>query len=140
VARDDDDDPFGDDGLVEYGKKKGKGKSAPAPEVDDTGPDEGDDVDRVLAFQPPNHMGDAQRLILRFGDDLAFIENVGWFVWDGIAWNREGGWALALRRAMDVARAIKRSPRAVREAWTHLARSASRTCTSTPSAAGNMGG
>lgn len=140
MARDDDDDPFGDDGLVEYGKKKGKGKSAPAPEVDDTGPDEGDDVDRVLAFQPPNHMGDAQRLILRFGDDLAFVENVGYLAWDGTYWNREGGWALALRRAMDVARAIvnearalsakpgRTSPKRIKDLYEHA------------SAAGNMGG
>jgi putative DNA primase/helicase len=107
----DDDDPYGEADLVPV--KGGKRKAASAPEPEDEGPDEGDDVNRVLAFQPPNHMGDAQRLIVRFGKDLAYIENVGWFVWDGIAWNREAGRGLALRRAMDVARAIKDEARSL---------------------------
>lgn len=106
----DDDDPLGDGDLTPVGGTKRK---TAAPEPDDEGPGEGDDIDRVLAFQPPNHMGDAQRLIAREGDNLAFTENVGWAVWDVTAWNRERGRALALRKAMDVARAIRDEARAL---------------------------
>lgn len=105
----DDDDPFDDElvPLAGAGKRK-----TYVPDPDD-GPDEGDELDRVLAFQPPNHMGDAQRVVLRVGQDIIFVRNVGWFVWDTSIWNWENGKSLALIKAMEVAAAIGDEVRAL---------------------------
>lgn len=33
--------------------------------------------------------GNAERMIDLFGDDLRYVRNLGWYIWDGVAW-REG--------------------------------------------------
>jgi len=84
------DDPYDEDTLEPVNPRGGKRRAtrdALAPEA----LTEGDDIDRVCAFQPMNDFGNAQRLILRFGDSLMYVENIGWFAWDGTRWDREGG-------------------------------------------------
>jgi len=46
---------------------------------------------RVLADEPLNDIGNANRLIARFGRDLLFTVELGWFVWDGRRWKRSAG-------------------------------------------------
>ncbi|BCW88036.1 hypothetical protein sos41_11740 [Alphaproteobacteria bacterium SO-S41] len=47
------------------------------------------DLDRTCAFLTRNDIGNAQRLLARYGNDLAYHPAFGWLVWDGKRW--EGG-------------------------------------------------
>jgi putative DNA primase/helicase len=38
-----------------------------------------------------NDVGNAQRLIDRYGNDLIFVKDIGWFVWTGTHWSSEDG-------------------------------------------------
>lgn len=77
-----------EDGELEPVSSGGRRSAAPeeAP-----GPVSVEDLDRRLANYLCNDYGNGQRLVERFGDDLLFIENIGWFAWDGSRWNRDGG-------------------------------------------------
>jgi putative DNA primase/helicase len=44
--------------------------------------------DLALAALPLNDYGNAQRLKARFGHDLRFVEQQGWFVWNGKRWQK----------------------------------------------------
>lgn len=46
---------------------------------------------RVLADLTRNDHGNAERLIKRFGRDLAVVDEAGWYVWDGRRWDRSLG-------------------------------------------------
>lgn len=80
-------------------------------------PSEGADTDLTLAFQPLNDFGNANRLILRFGTDMLYVKNIGWFVWDGVRWNRENGESDAIKRGHRVALAVRNEAGAVRERY-----------------------
>jgi putative DNA primase/helicase len=82
----------------------------PTPDQDDPGPDEADlqagDFEREYdggdepplqdrpdpeklrkaALLPINDLGNGQRFVLHFGDDVIFVPRVGWHVWDGRVW------------------------------------------------------
>lgn len=112
-----DDDPLEGE-LEERGPKADaarKRAAAAAAAMEDDGPTEGDGVDRVLAFQPRNDFGNAQRLIARCGEDLIWVEQIGWFAWSGHHWNAEGGKSEAVKRGHRVAQAIKDEARALRD-------------------------
>ncbi|GAA0547901.1 putative DNA primase/helicase [Rhizomicrobium palustre] len=78
-------------------------------------PTEGDDLNRICALQPMNDFGNAQRLVLRFGDSLMFVENIGWFAWDGSRWDREGGHSGALKFSFRIGQEITAEAKALRE-------------------------
>lgn len=80
-----DDPPIGKDGEPKFDKK-----------------------DEALARFPLNDLGNATRLLERFGKDLAFIPEIGWFVWNGRHWSAEEGDEHAARLAHDTARAMRR--------------------------------
>ncbi|MBN9568719.1 MAG: hypothetical protein J0H79_14055 [Alphaproteobacteria bacterium] len=108
-------DPYADDDFEPVAPPKGAGKKADRRAVMPGEPDEGDDLDCVLAFKPLNDFGNATRLIQRFGEDLMHVENIGWFAWDGARWDRERGQAEAVKRCHQVAQAIVREARALEE-------------------------
>lgn len=77
--------------------------------AEDAGPPEDrpvSPVDRVCAFFLRNDIGNAERLIARFGDDLAFHPALGWGVWNGVYWDFETGGHMAQLKAQQMARAI----------------------------------
>jgi putative DNA primase/helicase len=102
------DDPY--DGLVPLGGKAKKGALAA---IMPASADEGDDLDRQLAFQPCNDFGNGMRLFHRHGEQLMHVDNIGWFIWDGARWDREGGLAGAVRLGHKVAQAISDEAKAL---------------------------
>mgnify|MGYP000219859736 CR=1 FL=1 len=48
----------------------------------------GDDADtlRTASALPINDLGNGQRFVLHFGEDVMFVPRVGWHVWDGRVW------------------------------------------------------
>lgn len=56
-------------------------------------PQEGDGIDwariEKAAACPLNDYGNGVRFVLHFGDDLIYIARVGWFVWDGLRWQKD---------------------------------------------------
>jgi putative DNA primase/helicase len=103
----DDDDPFGDalEPVAPKKRKAARGTTA-AEAIGPEDPGEGAELDRQLAGQLMNDFGNAQRLIARFGVDLLYVENNGWFAWDGARWNRDLGRDEAIKRAHQTALAI----------------------------------
>ncbi len=57
-------------------------------------------LDLANALLELNDIGNAERLIARYGDDLLYVEGLDWFVWEGRYWKPEGPTARAapLRR------------------------------------------
>jgi putative DNA primase/helicase len=74
----------------------------PGPDPEDMGydrePDHGDGCDgdgpdgptadalRKAAGFPINDLGNGQRFVLHFGEDVMYVPRVGWHVWDGRVW------------------------------------------------------
>ncbi len=52
-------------------------------------------------------LGNADRLLAKYGDRMAFVEGVGWVVFDGRCWDRYSGDKRAKGMAGEIARAIK---------------------------------
>lgn len=76
--------------------------------------DEGEtDTDRVLAYAPLNDLGNSRRLITRHGEDLMYVENIGWFCWDGTRWSHEDGNGNAIKIAHQVSTAIVKEAKAL---------------------------
>ncbi len=48
-------------------------------------------LDGQLALKPLNDLGNAERLITRFGHDFLFLRGAGWAAWDGAVWNLDDG-------------------------------------------------
>ncbi|TXH34049.1 MAG: hypothetical protein E6Q98_19950 [Rhodospirillaceae bacterium] len=71
--------------------------------------------DLDLAKLPRNDYGNAQRLIGRFGRDLMYVDEHGWYVWDGRRWSGEAGDVRALVMAHQTAEAIKKEATALKE-------------------------
>src|ERR1700729_3911497 len=99
-------DPYVDEDDFQPVSSRGKSATARIAALTPLQPDEGDDLNRVLALQPLNDFGNAKRLILRFGKQLMFVNNIGWYVWDGNRWDREGGQNGAVRFGYQVPQAI----------------------------------
>lgn len=88
----------------------------PGEERDDDGPPDGldlSDQDLALAYYPQTDMGNAERLVARFGEDMAYLDDGAgdkagsWLVWDGTIWQRDGGSVLAHRKAQETAKAMR---------------------------------
>lgn len=56
--------------------------------------------------QPQNDVGNAQRLLIWFGDEVMYVRDVGWHKWTGTHWEREGGEEHATRCAQIVSELI----------------------------------
>lgn len=64
----------------------------PPPPPEDRGPDDGDlPEDPILraSREPMNDTGNGKRFVIHFGDDILFISQVGWHIWDGTRWARD---------------------------------------------------
>lgn len=64
---------------------------------------------------PKNDIGNARRLIERFGEDLLFVQDIGWHVWTGKLWNAERGEMEAQLRAHQVSQLVKDEAEALEE-------------------------
>ena len=74
-----------------------------------------DDFDRRLGLLPRNDIGNARRLMERFGIDLLHVKDVGWHVWDDSHWDREDGERQAHLRAQETVDALKDEAEALRD-------------------------
>lgn len=74
----------------------------------------GDTADVDLARYERSDLGNAHRLLDRFGADMLHVDDVGWFVWSGRHWTRRRAEATVTMRAHDTARAIRQESLAVR--------------------------
>src|ERR1700722_2574636 len=82
------------------GHSRAISKSLPKPKMN------GHDLAIDLASYQQNDIGNAQRLLTRYGYALRFVVNVGWFAWDGRRWARDEGDVIARRCAQETAKAI----------------------------------
>lgn len=83
------------------------GDAAILAAIDEAAPPPPPPDDAELARLERNDLGNAERLIARFGNELCFVPQVGWMAWDGTRWDADGGEFLALRRAQETSRAIQ---------------------------------
>jgi len=92
--------------------------------AEDAGPPEGRPIsplDRACAGLLRNDLGNAERLIARFGDQLRYLPGLDWLAWDGRRWDSELGPLVAQQKAQATSRAIYAEARAVEEAAPDLA-------------------
>ncbi|MDS9467336.1 phage/plasmid primase, P4 family [Paracoccus sp. MBLB3053] len=63
----------------------------PPPPPEDRLPDDDEPEDPVSqsSRQPLNDIGNGCRFRIHFGENLLFVSQVGWFVWDGARWKRD---------------------------------------------------
>ncbi|HEY4112877.1 MAG TPA: phage/plasmid primase, P4 family [Rhizomicrobium sp.] len=108
-------DPFAEEDFPPVAPAKRGRKSARDPDEAEAGIEGSDDI--TLAFKPRNDLGNAVRLQARFGDDLMYVENIGWFTWDGARWDREGGQAEAIKRGHEVSQKIVAEAKAIEERY-----------------------
>lgn len=71
-------------------------------------------IDRDLADLALNDMGNAERLIGRFGEDILFADEVGWHVWDGRRFQREAGEDEAMKLCFATVKAMDGEVEALR--------------------------
>lgn len=64
------------------------------------------DLDLNLAAFDQNDLGNARRLISRFGEKMRYVVNVGWHAWDGKRWARDDADVSVRRFAHSTAKAI----------------------------------
>lgn len=83
-----------------------------APEVDPP-PESVEPIDHRLASYTLNDYGNARRLLDRFGDDLIWVESIGWYGWTGRVWSQEIGGRLAQTSAHRTAMAVYREAKAL---------------------------
>jgi putative DNA primase/helicase len=83
-----------------------------------TGAGEPPTVDLRLAHLPRNDLGNAERLITRYGKDLMYVADggaIGWYAWDEQLghWSRELGEMRSQMMAQETAKAIRSEARAL---------------------------
>lgn len=78
---------------------------------DDDGPG-----DLALSRHSRSDLGNAKRLIARFGEDLMYVDNIGWHAWDGRRWLGEAGEFEAQKHAQRTGELILDEARAMKEA------------------------
>jgi len=63
----------------------------PPPPPEDRGPGEDEPEDPVsqCSRQPLNDIGNGHRFRIHFGENIRFVSQVGWFVWDETRWKRD---------------------------------------------------
>lgn len=80
-------------------------------------PEDADDMDLELSFLPLHDLGNAQRLLKRFGRDLIYVDRNGWYVWDGIRWaGGDDGEFGARLKAQQIAEMIVKEAKALEKA------------------------
>ncbi len=62
--------------------------------------------DSALAKYELNDLGNARRLLARFGSEIAYTDERGWLSWDGKCWSDRDGAAFALKCAHKTADAL----------------------------------
>ncbi|WP_170167054.1 DNA primase family protein [Paracoccus methylarcula] len=66
---------------------------APPPPPPDDGGQGSDDQPpnpfEAAARQPLNDLGNGRRFIIHFGEDIRYVSQYGWIVWDGKRWERD---------------------------------------------------
>ncbi|MBM3559302.1 MAG: hypothetical protein FJX53_05375 [Alphaproteobacteria bacterium] len=67
-----------------------------------------DERDRALSRLPLNDLGNAERLMHRFGGQVAHTKEHGWIAWDGRRWNVDDGEVIARKLAQRTAAHLKR--------------------------------
>ena len=75
--------------------------------------EEYEELDSKLSKLPRNDLGNAKRLIQRFGGQLIHVQNLGWHWWTGKYWSREDGDREVQRCAHATARALRAELRAI---------------------------
>lgn len=70
--------------------------------------------DLELGFKPLTDLGNAERFAARYRGKLIFVEAMGWLVWTGHRWAREGANEAVTRAVHDVVRRIQDEATAVR--------------------------
>lgn len=70
-------------------------------------------LDEKLAWQPKSDLGNAERLIARFGENLLYVDSNGWHAWDKRRWNLVSGEPDARRYSHKTALAIRNEVRAL---------------------------
>ncbi|MBK8159145.1 MAG: hypothetical protein IPK59_10395 [Rhodospirillaceae bacterium] len=65
----------------------------------DAAPVAADRLDLDLAALPRSDYGNAMRMLKRFGQDLLYVDEVGWYVWDSRRWSAEAGQYRAMKWA-----------------------------------------
>lgn len=84
------------------------GTESPYERVPDDAP-----LDLRLSLLQRNDLGNAARLIARFGGDLINVRDVGWYGWTGAYWSYEHGSRMAQQCAQKTAMAILDEARAL---------------------------
>ncbi len=72
-----------------------------------------EDLDLFCAWKPLNDLGNAERLIARFGEDILYVEGLGWHCWDGARWNGVEGPRQVHLKAQATARALRQEAKAL---------------------------
>jgi putative DNA primase/helicase len=98
----DPDDPGPEESDLEAGdfERDHGGDEPPPPGGPDT------DKLREAATLPINDLGNGQRFVLHFGDDVIFVPRVGWHVWDGRVWQIDPDMILARAKAQQLSNLV----------------------------------
>ena len=96
------------------GGAAGQGRQGGAGEARPPG-DEGDWSLRCARL-PLTDLGNAQRFVLRHGDEFLFVPEWGWLAWDGRRWNRSAADGLLAKAVHDTIMAIRQEADALVEA------------------------
>lgn len=75
--------PVANDPAAEIDWSNAQPPAPPAPDDHDLPPE------ARCAALPLNDLGNGQRFVVWFGDDVLFVSQVGWFVWDGARWKKD---------------------------------------------------
>lgn len=65
------------------------------------------ELDRQLAKMDRTDWGNCQRLVARYGHDLAFVHKAGWYGWTGQRWSLSRGGTMAHRYSQRITRDIR---------------------------------
>ncbi len=80
----------------------GGGESEPPGREDD-----GDGLDKRLAWKPLTDLGNAERFVGRFSEYFRYCETIGWLAWDGRRWAHTGAEARLTLAVHKTVRAIQ---------------------------------
>ena len=61
------------------------------------------EIDKTLAKKKRNDWGNGIRLMTRYGENLIFVQNIGWFAWTGMQWSLDDGATMAHIYSQDTA-------------------------------------
>jgi putative DNA primase/helicase len=73
----------------------------------DDGEDEGDGLDKRLAWKPLTDLGNAERFVERYREHFRYCETIGWLAWDGRRWAHTGAEARLTLAVHKTVRAIQ---------------------------------